>query len=156
MLEILEQATPGAENKSINRQLRFPIQLVIRDHATDYRGYAGRVAAGAVSVGDKVVADGFEAVIEGIDGPAGEQHTATRGESVTLRLDREIDLSRGDIIGGLDLPNPVNTFEATVFQLAETPLRLRCMSWCATAPHLYADGWMKCCAALMTWSMRHA
>lgn len=125
VLEILEQANPGAENKSINRQLRFPIQLVIRDHATDYRGYAGRVAAGSVTVGDKVVAAGFEAVVAGIDGPDGVQQTATRGQSVTLRLDREIDLSRGDIIGGQDLPEPVNTFEATVFQLAEAPLRLR-------------------------------
>lgn len=125
VLEILEQANPGAENKSINRQLRFPIQLVIRDHATDYRGYAGRVAAGSVTVGDKVVAAGSEAVVAGIDGPDGVQQTATRGQSVTLRLDREIDLSRGDIIGGQDLPEPVNTFEATVFQLAEAPLRLR-------------------------------
>ncbi|KGM18670.1 sulfate adenylyltransferase [Corynebacterium auriscanis] len=125
VLEILEQATPGAENQSINRQLRFPIQLVIRDHATDYRGYAGRIAAGTVSVGDQVTAGGHEAIVQGIDGPAGEQNTASRGESVTLRLDREIDLSRGDVIGGLDLPEPVNTFEATVFHLSETPLRLR-------------------------------
>ncbi|WP_426721649.1 sulfate adenylyltransferase subunit 1 [Corynebacterium auriscanis] len=125
VLEILEQATPGAENQSINRQLRFPIQLVIRDHATDYRGYAGRIAAGTVSVGDQVTAGGHEAIVQGIDGPAGEQNAASRGESVTLRLDREIDLSRGDVIGGLDLPEPVNTFEATVFHLSETPLRLR-------------------------------
>ena len=125
VLEILEQATPGAENQSINRQLRFPIQLVIRDHATDYRGYAGRIAAGTVSVGDQVTAGGHEAIVQGIDGPAGEQNAASRGESVTLRLDREIDLSRGDVIGGLDLPEPVNTFDATVFHLSETPLRLR-------------------------------
>ncbi|KAB3519886.1 GTP-binding protein [Corynebacterium zhongnanshanii] len=125
VLEILETATPGVENKDTVRGLRFPIQIVIRDHATDYRGYAGRVAAGAVSVGDTVLAAGHKAVIEGIDGPEGEQSTATRGESVTLRLDREIDLSRGDLIAAEDVPEPVNNFSATVFHLAETPLKVR-------------------------------
>lgn len=125
VLEILETATPGTENAATVRELRFPVQIVIRDHATDYRGYAGRLTAGSVRVGDSVSAAGREAIIEGIDGPHGEQQEAHRGESVTLRLDRDIDLSRGDIIAGHDLPDPVNSFTATVFHLSETPVALR-------------------------------
>ena len=72
-----------------------------------------------------MLADGREAIVEGIDGPAGEQQTATRGESVSLRLDRDIDLSRGDVIAADDLPEPQQSFTATVFHLSETPVRLR-------------------------------
>lgn len=125
VLEILETTEPVKNTDSVERGLRFPIQIVIRDHATDYRGYAGRLTAGKISVGDKVLADGREAIVEGIDGPAGEQQTATRGESVSLRLDRDIDLSRGDVIAADDLPEPQQSFTATVFHLSETPVRLR-------------------------------
>lgn len=126
VLELLETAQPAQFSQDVQRGLRFPVQIVIRDHATDYRGYAGRVAAGQVSRGDVVRAGGLEAVIEGIDGPQGEQETATRGESVTLRLDRDIDLSRGDLIAaGEDVPAPQQTFEATVFHLSETPVQVR-------------------------------
>ena len=125
VLEILEKATPGAENDSVNRELRLPIQIVIREHASDYRGYAGRLTAGAVEVGDTVNAGGREAVVAGIDSPDGELQRAVRGQSVVIRLDRDIDLSRGDIIAGSDLPEPTNQLTATVFHLSETPVRLR-------------------------------
>ena len=125
VLEILEKATPGAENDSVNRELRLPIQIVIREHSSDYRGYAGRLTAGAVEVGDTVNAGGREAVVAGIDSPDGELQRAVRGQSVVIRLDRDIDLSRGDIIAGSDLPEPTNQLTATVFHLAETPVRLR-------------------------------
>ena len=125
VLEILEEATPGAENQGVERELRFPIQMVIREHATDYRGYAGRITAGAVAVGETISAGGREAVMEGIDSPDGELQRAERGQSVVIRLDREIDLSRGDIIAGSDVPEPTNQLTATVFHLSETPVRLR-------------------------------
>ncbi|HIW95768.1 MAG TPA: GTP-binding protein [Candidatus Corynebacterium gallistercoris] len=125
VLEILETAQPAQHSTSTARSLRFPIQVVLRDHATDYRGYAGRVAAGRVAVGDAVKAGGWDAVISGIDGPAGSQDHAERGESVTLLLDREIDLSRGDLIAGEDAPQPRQQFTATVFHLSDTPVQLR-------------------------------
>lgn len=125
VLEILEKATPGAENDSVNRELRLPIQIVIREHSSDYRGYAGRLTAGAVEVGDTVNAGGREAVVAGIDSPEGELQRAVRGQSLVIRLDRDIDLSRGDIIAGSDLPEPTNQLTATVFHLSETPVRLR-------------------------------
>lgn len=123
VLEILETADPGAASAGRVRGFRFPVQIVIREHASDYRGYAGRVTAGSVQVGDTVRVGGLRAVVEGIDGPDGALERAVRGDSVTLRLDREIDISRGDVIAAEDLPEPVSTFTATVFHLSETPLK---------------------------------
>lgn len=82
---------------------RFPVQYVIRpytDEHHDYRGYAGRVASGIFKVGDEVVAlpTGFGSTIKKIQGPSGEQETAIPGESVTILLNDEIDISRGDML----------------------------------------------------------
>ena len=109
--------------------LRFPVQYVIRprsDALPDYRGYAGRVAAGSVRPGDEIVAlpSGLRALVTAIDTADGEVDVAVAGESVTLLLDGDVDLSRGDLITGVeDAPQPVTEFTATVTQLAERPLR---------------------------------
>ncbi|WP_291479600.1 GTP-binding protein [Corynebacterium sp.] len=132
VLDILENARPARVNAGKTRGLRFPVQVVIRDHATGYRGYAGRLTSGSVSVGDPVTVGGRggrTTTVAGIDGPAGEQDRAERGESVTLRLTDDIDISRGDLIAteveGDPLPEPSNQVTALVFQLAETPVKLR-------------------------------
>ncbi|MCI1255220.1 sulfate adenylyltransferase subunit 1 [Corynebacterium provencense] len=132
VLEILETARPARVNAGRERGLRFPVQVVIRDHASDYRGYAGRLTSGSVSVGDTVTvggAGGRTTTVVGIDGPGGAQDRAVRGESVTLRLADDIDIARGDLIAtGIDgdpLPAPVSTFSALVFHLAESPVRVR-------------------------------
>lgn len=82
---------------------RFPVQYVIRpynDEYHDYRGYAGRVAGGTFKVGDEVVAlpSGFGSKIKSIMGPRGEQIDAIPPESVTILLEDDIDISRGDMI----------------------------------------------------------
>ena len=82
---------------------RFPVQFVVRpysDEFHDYRGYAGRVAGGTFKVGDNVVAlpSGFGSKIKSIVGPRGEQADAIPPESVTLLLEDDIDISRGDMI----------------------------------------------------------
>lgn len=132
VLDILEKARPARVNAGKVRGLRFPVQVVIRDHATDYRGYAGRLTSGSVAVGDTVSVggnDGRTTTVAGIDGPAGEQDRAERGESVTLRLADDIDISRGDLIAsdveGDAVPAPSNSVNALVFQLAETPVKVR-------------------------------
>ncbi|MGV0869162.1 sulfate adenylyltransferase subunit 1 [Corynebacterium kalidii] len=132
VLDILETARPARVNAGKTRGLRFPVQVVIRDHATDYRGYAGRLTSGSVSVGEQVTVGGDggrTTTVVGIDGPAGGQDRAVRGESVTLRLADDIDISRGDLIAtqveGDALPTPSNQVTALVFQLAETPVKLR-------------------------------
>lgn len=126
VLEILESARPEQYATDTRRDLRFPIQVVIRDHASDYRGYAGRIAAGRVAVGETVsVTGGRTAIVTAIHGPAGAQQQARRGESVTLRLDRDIDLSRGDLIAGEEPVPARNQVTATLVQLSENPVRQR-------------------------------
>lgn len=82
---------------------RFPVQYIIRpysDEYHDYRGYAGRVAGGTFSVGDEVVAlpSGFHSKIKSIQGSKGNQTDAIPPESVTILLEDDIDISRGDMI----------------------------------------------------------
>lgn len=132
VLDILETAQPARINSGTQRGLRFPVQYVIRDHATDYRGYAGRLTSGSVSVGERVTIGGDagrSSTVVGIDGPDGEQERAERGESVALRLADDIDISRGDLIATSTstdtIPALVSNFSALVFQLAESPLRVR-------------------------------
>jgi sulfate adenylyltransferase subunit 1 len=92
----------------------------------DYRGYAGRVTAGTVRPGDEVVVlpSGGRSVVQGIDTADGPRDLAHAGESVTLLLEDDLDLSRGDLISGVaDAPEPVTEFAATITLLAERPLR---------------------------------
>ena len=82
---------------------RFPIQTVIRPHSDeyhDYRGYAGRVAGGVFKPGDSIVAlpSGFSSKIKSIDTADGPVQEAFPPMSVTITLEDEIDISRGDMI----------------------------------------------------------
>ena len=82
---------------------RFPVQYVLRpqtDEYHDYRGYAGRVAAGVFKPDDAVVVlpSGFSSTIAGIDTYDGPVTEAFAPMSVTIRLADEIDVSRGDMI----------------------------------------------------------
>jgi sulfate adenylyltransferase subunit 1 (EFTu-like GTPase family) len=107
-------------------QARFPVQWVIRDHATDYRGYAGQIAGGILRAGEEVLVLPSEKVtriarIDTFDGPLDE---ACAGMSVTLLLEDEIDISRGDIICHPgDAPQLAREFEATICWMADAPLR---------------------------------
>ena len=108
---------------------RFPVQWVIRPHPSrhpDYRGYAGRLAGGAFRPGDEVVVlpSGVSTQIAAIDGPAGELETAFAPMSVTLRLEDDLDVSRGDMIcAAEDPPVPVRELSADVCWMAPAALR---------------------------------
>ena len=85
------------------RDCRFPVQTVIRPHSDkyhDFRGYAGRVAGGVFKKGDSVVAlpSGLESKISGIHTLTGEKEEAFPPQSVTITLEDDIDISRGDIL----------------------------------------------------------
>ena len=86
--------------------MRFPVQYVIRprsDELPDYRGYAGRVAAGTVRPGDEMVVlpSGLRSTVTAHRHcRRAETDVAVAGESVTLLLADDLDLSRGDLISG--------------------------------------------------------
>ncbi len=82
---------------------RFPVQYVIRpntDEFHDYRGYAGRLAGGIMRVGDEVslLPSGFKTRIKAIHGVDGYVEEAFPPQSITVLLEEEFDLSRGDMI----------------------------------------------------------
>ncbi len=83
--------------------VRFPVQYVIRPHQVDlhdYRGYAGTMASGVLRRGDRVVVlpSGFESTVAAIDTADGELDEAAPPRSVVVRLEDQIDISRGDMI----------------------------------------------------------
>ena len=126
VLDTLE-TVPVATGRADDLDLRFPIQYVIREHASDYRGYAGRVKAGHVAVGDEVTLPGGRTstvtAIDTTDGPLGSDEAARAGDSVVLRLADEIDLARGDLIAGTQRPEEVREFAATAVVLTDKELR---------------------------------
>ncbi len=99
----------------------FPVQWVNRPNA-DFRGYAGTLAAGELKLGDslRVAQSGQVANITRIVTGDGDLAAATAGDAITLCLDREIDISRGDVLSRADLPiETTDQFEAIVVWLHE-------------------------------------
>ena len=123
VLELLENLNIGADLETdAEADLRLPIDYVIRDHATEYRGYAGRIAAGSVRVGDVVSVDANrQATVTKITVAAEDVTEAVAGQSVAISLDAEFDLARGDLISGTR-PEAVRRFSAVAVHLADKPL----------------------------------
>ena len=101
LLSHLETLHTASDRNMVD--VRFPVQYVIRpmsDEHHDYRGYAGSVAGGVLKPGDDVVVlpSGFESTIKSIDTFEGPVDEAFAPMAVTVRLDDEIDISRGDMI----------------------------------------------------------
>ena len=124
LLEHLE-SVQVADDRNMD-DVRFPVQWVIRDHETDYRGYAGVVAGGILRPGDEIQVLPSGAVsriarIDTFDGPVDE---AFAPMSVTLLLEDEIDVSRGDLICAVDgAPELAREVEATICWMTDAPLR---------------------------------
>jgi bifunctional enzyme CysN/CysC/sulfate adenylyltransferase subunit 1 len=124
LLEYLEN-TP-IEPISQTKALRFPVQSVIRPDA-NFRGFAGRLASGSVRVGEELLAlpSGQRARVESIVTFAGGLEEVHAPQSVTLKLSREIDLSRGDLLVSPDDPPQVSgRLNAMVVWLHKTPFEL--------------------------------
>lgn len=101
--------------------LRFPVQWVNRPNA-DFRGFCGTLAGGSIACGDRIIVagSGTEAKVERVIGPDGDIATACAGDVVTLTLDREIDISRGDILCAPDArPEVSEQFAARLLWLAD-------------------------------------
>jgi sulfate adenylyltransferase large subunit len=120
LLEFLEQVQVTRNTPAL--PFRFPVQLVVRPN-DEFRGYAGQVASGTVRVGDRVHAwpSGRTARVRRIVTYDGDLDLAYSPMSVTLTLDDEIDISRGDLLAA-EPPLVGQRFEAEVVWMDERPL----------------------------------
>lgn len=129
LLELLETLDIDSNHHSL--PFRFQVQLVLRSKLPeyhDYRGYAGKVATGRISIGESVMVlpSRFTTKIIGIDIAGREVESAQAGESVAVRLGKDLDLSRGDmIVKGDELPMISRVVEARVCWLSEHSAKLR-------------------------------
>ena len=124
MLEHLEAVS--IQPVSETSEMRFPVQYVIRPDAS-FRGFAGQVAGGILRPGDSVLAlpSGQTTHIQSIVTYDGELNAAFRSQSVTVTLEDEIDLSRGDmLVSPENPPSSSQQFSASVVWLHEKPLEL--------------------------------
>ena len=128
LLTILENLPSVDEVSHSNADLYFPVQLVMRqdaDKADDFRGYQGRIERGSVQLGQtiRIEPNGLTAKVTEIITPKGEVTQAVAGEVITLRLDRDIDISRGDLFVDESSPlTPQKQLEATICWFDERPL----------------------------------
>jgi len=106
------------------KPFRMPVQWVNRPNL-DFRGFSGLIASGTVRPGDRIRAlpSGRESRVARIVTLPGDLSQAVAGQSVTLTLEDEIDISRGDVIASAGAPAPVaNQFEATLVWMDDEPL----------------------------------
>ena len=128
LLTILENLPSVDEVSHSNADFYFPVQLVVRqdaDKADDFRGYQGRIERGSVQLGQaiRIEPNGLTAKVTEIITPKGEVTQAVAGEVITLRLDRDIDISRGDLFVDESSPlTPQKQLEATICWFDERPL----------------------------------
>ena len=138
LLQHLEEVHIGNDHNL--QDFRFPVQYVLRPDL-DFRGFAGKVASGIVRVGDRIMAlpSGKTSTVKRIVTYDGDLQEAFPPQSVTLQLEDEIDISRGEMIvrcpdpvpetlaGVAQLPDGLNIgrhFEATLVWMDEEPMDL--------------------------------
>ncbi len=122
LMEILESVEIAGDRNFDD--LRFPVQYVNRPNL-NFRGFAGTLASGVVRKGDEVVVlpSGKRSTVKSIVTFDGELEQATPGEAVTLTLEDEIDVSRGDMLVHADnQPRITDSFDAMLVWMAEEPM----------------------------------
>jgi len=121
LLEYLETVSIAPENHAVG--LRLPVQYVIRPNQ-DFRGLAGQLASGVIRPGDRVMVlpSGRETRVRSIVTREGELAEASAPMSVTVCLDEDVDVSRGDmLVSPQDPPARALRFEATLVWMNEKP-----------------------------------
>ncbi len=127
LLYHLENVYIGSDRNLIDA--RFPVQLIIRpqsDEHHDYRGYAGQIASGVFRKGDEVTVlpSGKRTRIKRIETFDGEVEAAAPPLSVSMLLEDEIDISRGDMIcRPHNQPTVATEFDAMMCWMADEPMR---------------------------------
>jgi sulfate adenylyltransferase subunit 1 len=128
LMYLLENLYIGSDYNHIDA--RFPVQYVIRpqnDIYHDYRGYSGRIASGILKPGDrvKILPSGFSTIIKSIGNFEGNLDMAFAPQSVTIILDDDIDISRGDmIVRENNVPKIDQDIDMMICWLNEKPMQL--------------------------------
>ena len=125
LLHHLENVNVGASLNNVD--FRYPVQYVVRPNQ-NFRGYAGQIVSGRIAKGEGVVVlpSGLSSSIASIVTADGDLESANVGDSVTLTLADEIDISRGDmIVRTHNLPQKSNRVDATICWMSEEPLKPR-------------------------------
>lgn len=121
LMRYLEEIDVASDQS--RKPLRLPVQWVSRPNQ-DFRGFSGRVTAGTVSVGDAISTfpSGQSSRVSGIIASSGAAQHANVGESVTVTLENEIDISRGDVIAAGDPPIVADQFSTHILWMDEDSL----------------------------------
>ncbi len=134
LMHILETVSIEHKMGDECEPMRFPVQYVIRpisDKYPDYRAYAGRMSGGVLRIGDRVriLPSGLESTVKSIMQTTMEMSIAHTPESVSVLLEDDIDISRGDMLVSIDKPLPEVTqtlkMHCCWFNEAEMQLRKR-------------------------------
>lgn len=123
LMKLLETVKVG-QDKNLEH-MRFPVQYVNRPNL-DFRGFCGTLASGQISVGDEITAlpSGKSSAVKSIFTYDGELKLAQPGQAITITLEDEIDVSRGDMLvhKGTE-PQLINKLDAHIVWMDENPLR---------------------------------
>ncbi|UVO33101.1 sulfate adenylyltransferase subunit CysN [Bradyrhizobium arachidis] len=122
LLDYLESVE--VESKTVGLPFRFPVQWVNRPNL-DFRGYAGTIASGSVAVGDKIVVahSARSSRVKRIVTYDGDLAAAEAGDAVTITLEDEIDVSRGDMLASPTQPPEIaDRFAAHLIWMDEEPM----------------------------------
>jgi len=118
------ETVPLDEARTQRQPLRLPVQWVNRPNL-DFRGFCGQIASGTLVPGQRirVQPSGRESRVARIVAAGGDRAQAVAGESVTITLDDEVDISRGDVISAADSPAEVaDQFECTLVWMSDEPM----------------------------------
>jgi len=125
LLHMLENVHVSADKNFVD--FRFPVQSVLRPNL-DFRGFSGSVTSGTIKVGEEIAAlpSGKTSRIKSIVTYDGDQEETFAGQAVTLTLEDEIDISRGDmIVRKNNLPHVGNEFDVNLCWMDEQPMNPR-------------------------------
>ena len=118
------ETTDIEDNRLQSAPFRLPVQWVNRPNL-DFRGFCGLVASGTLRPGDRirVQPSGRESRVARIVASQGDQPLAVAGQSITITLDDEVDISRGDVISAAAAPAEVaDQFECTLVWMSDEPM----------------------------------
>ncbi|MDX1494223.1 MAG: sulfate adenylyltransferase subunit CysN [Longimicrobiales bacterium] len=129
LLHHLEHVNVGSHRNLVD--FRFPVQYVIRPDQ-NYRGYAGRIASGAVRPGEEILVlpSRKSTTVASVDTFEGSVDEAVAGDSIAITTTDELDISRGDmIVRPMNLPDAASEIDATICWTSEEPMKPGTQYW---------------------------